>query len=125
MYFFFKNSFFFHFLYRCVRLGKFDTDRTITFVPPDGEFELMRYRVSTISQPIKVLPNISEEGKNKILINIKVNADFQDDKKASNVIIKVCLKKNYKFLYCLCSLYVYICYVIVMLIYFVLYLYQL
>ena len=30
--------------HRCVRLGKFDADRTITFVPPDGEFELMRYR---------------------------------------------------------------------------------
>ncbi len=32
--------------HRCVRLGKFDSDRTITFVPPDGEFELMRYRVT-------------------------------------------------------------------------------
>lgn len=28
--------------HRCVRLRTFDTDRTITFVPPDGEFELMR-----------------------------------------------------------------------------------
>jgi len=25
---------------KCVRLGKFDSDRTISFVPPDGEFEL-------------------------------------------------------------------------------------
>ncbi len=29
--------------HQCVRLGKFDSDRTISFVPPDGEFELMRY----------------------------------------------------------------------------------
>lgn len=29
--------------HRCVRLGKFDADRTITFIPPEGEFELMRY----------------------------------------------------------------------------------
>ena len=28
--------------HRCVQLGKFDADRTITFVPPDGEFELMK-----------------------------------------------------------------------------------
>lgn len=28
--------------HRCVRLGKFDADRTITFIPPEGEFELMR-----------------------------------------------------------------------------------
>lgn len=28
--------------HQCVRLGKFDTDRSISFIPPDGEFELMR-----------------------------------------------------------------------------------
>ena len=28
--------------HQCVKLGKFDTDRTISFIPPDGEFELMR-----------------------------------------------------------------------------------
>jgi AP-2 complex subunit mu-1 len=29
--------------HQCVRLNDFDTDRSISFVPPDGEFELMRY----------------------------------------------------------------------------------
>jgi hypothetical protein len=29
--------------HQCVRLGKFDSDRTISFVPPDGEFELMKW----------------------------------------------------------------------------------
>ena len=28
--------------HQCVKLGKFDMDRTISFVPPDGEFQLMR-----------------------------------------------------------------------------------
>ena len=28
--------------HQCVKLGKFDSDRTINFIPPDGEFELMR-----------------------------------------------------------------------------------
>jgi len=28
--------------HQCVKLGRFDTDRTISFVPPDGEFELMK-----------------------------------------------------------------------------------
>jgi AP-2 complex subunit mu-1 len=27
--------------HQCVKLGKFDMDRTISFVPPDGEFQLM------------------------------------------------------------------------------------
>ena len=28
--------------HRCVKPAKFDPDRTISFIPPDGEFELMR-----------------------------------------------------------------------------------
>jgi hypothetical protein len=28
--------------HQCVRLNEFDTSRTISFIPPDGEFELMR-----------------------------------------------------------------------------------
>ena len=27
--------------HQCVRLETFDSDRTISFIPPDGEFELM------------------------------------------------------------------------------------
>ena len=29
--------------HQCVRLNEFDSDRTISFIPPDGEFELMRW----------------------------------------------------------------------------------
>lgn len=29
--------------HQCVRLNDFDATRTISFIPPDGEFELMRY----------------------------------------------------------------------------------
>jgi len=28
--------------HQCVKLGKFDSDRTISFIPPDGVFELMK-----------------------------------------------------------------------------------
>ncbi len=45
--------------HRCVRLGKFDADRTITFIPPDGEFELMRYRVTeNVNLPFRLIPAI-------------------------------------------------------------------
>jgi len=33
--------------HQCVRLARFENDRTISFIPPDGEFELMSYRLST------------------------------------------------------------------------------
>lgn len=58
--------------HRCVRLGKFDTERTITFIPPDGEFELMRYRVTSCSQPFRLIPTIKEEGKTKLMVNLTV-----------------------------------------------------
>jgi len=32
--------------HQCVRLGRFDRDRSITFILPDGLFEVMTYRVS-------------------------------------------------------------------------------
>ena len=52
--------------HRCVRLGKFDADRTITFIPPDGEFELMRYRVNdNVNLPFRLIPAVQEEGQSK------------------------------------------------------------
>ena len=74
----------------CVFWSVFWSDSfiTITFIPPDGEFELMRYRVTQASQPFRLIPTIREEGKTKLLLNLKVQADFQDDRKASSVVIK-------------------------------------
>lgn len=38
--------------HQCVRLTRFESDRTISFIPPDGEFELMSYRLqTTVSSP--------------------------------------------------------------------------
>jgi AP-2 complex subunit mu-1 len=75
--------------HRCVRLGKFDAERTITFIPPDGEFELMSYRVTSPSQPFRIMNNISEEGKTKVTVNIRLSADFSNNLKAENVVVKI------------------------------------
>ncbi|GBC13539.2 exocyst complex subunit Sec15-like protein [Rhizophagus irregularis DAOM 181602=DAOM 197198] len=49
--------------HQCVKLGKFDSDRTISFVPPDGEFELMRYRTTeNVNLPFRVHPVVNEIG---------------------------------------------------------------
>ncbi|VDP94051.1 unnamed protein product, partial [Echinostoma caproni] len=42
--------------HQCVKLGRFDTEHTISFVPPDGEFELMRYRTTKVSIRVKISP---------------------------------------------------------------------
>jgi Adaptor complexes medium subunit family len=38
--------------HQCVRLSRFENDRTISFIPPDGEFELMSYRLNTEVKPV-------------------------------------------------------------------------
>lgn len=38
--------------HQCVRLSRFENDRTISFIPPDGEFELMSYRLNTHVKPL-------------------------------------------------------------------------
>lgn len=81
--------------HRCVRLGKFDADRTITFIPPDGEFELMRYRVTeNINLPFRLIPAIQEEGRNRVAVNVKVIANFNSKLFGQNVVIKVPVPQN-------------------------------
>jgi len=45
----------------CVRYNRFERDKVVSFVPPDGNFELMRYRVNAktnVSAPIQVTPAV-------------------------------------------------------------------
>lgn len=41
--------------HQCVRLARFENDRTISFIPPDGEFELMSYRLNTQGNLINLI----------------------------------------------------------------------
>ena len=36
--------------FRCVKLSKFESEHAISFIPPDGEAELMRYRTTKVKQ---------------------------------------------------------------------------
>jgi hypothetical protein len=47
--------------HQCVKLGRFDADRIISFVPPDGEFELMRYRAARVVHVAGGLAGVEEE----------------------------------------------------------------
>jgi|TARA_B100000524_G_C23644949_1_gene368103 AP-2 complex subunit mu-1 len=81
--------------HQCVKLGKFDMDRTISFVPPDGEFQLMSYRITeNVNLPFRVLPVVTEKGRTRLEINIKVKSMFTFKLFATNVAIKIPLPKN-------------------------------
>lgn len=44
----------------CVRYARYEQDRSISFIPPDGEFDLMTYRVTNIPMsPIYCRPQLS------------------------------------------------------------------
>lgn len=45
--------------HQCVRLSRFENDRTISFIPPDGEFELMSYRLNTHVSTVDQTPSSS------------------------------------------------------------------
>jgi len=74
----------------CVRLEGFETDRTITFIPPDGEFELMKYRsASSINLPIKVLTTVIENGTSNVSYTITVKAVFDSKLSATDVSLRI------------------------------------
>uniref|UniRef100_A0A7S2X6Y1 MHD domain-containing protein n=1 Tax=Lotharella oceanica TaxID=641309 RepID=A0A7S2X6Y1_9EUKA len=81
--------------HRCVRLGKFDQDRTISFTPPDGEFELMKYRVtSNISLPFKLIAIVNERGRNRVEYDIEIKPNFSEKLFATNVVVKIPTPEN-------------------------------
>ena len=76
--------------HRCVKLGQFDHDRTINFVPPDGEFELMKYRITdNVNLPFRVLPVITEHGRSRVEYEIKIKGNFSDKLFATSVVIRI------------------------------------
>ena len=79
-----------------MRLGRFDRDRSITFIPPDGLFEVMSYRVSqNINLPFKVTPVIMEyPEEQRIEYSVKVRSIFEHSNFANNVVVKIPCPSN-------------------------------
>lgn len=81
--------------HQCVRLSKFDVDREITFIPPDGHFELMTYRITeNIESPFKLLPNVKVLGRNRLELSLQVTAMYDRSITATNVQIDFPCPKN-------------------------------
>ncbi|KIY70431.1 clathrin adaptor, mu subunit [Cylindrobasidium torrendii FP15055 ss-10] len=76
--------------HQCVRLTDFDVDRSISFVPPDGEFELMKYRsTSNIKLPLRIIPTVTEIGTTKVSYDITVKTNFNAKLSATNVVLRI------------------------------------
>lgn len=81
--------------HQCVSLSEFDKARAITFIPPEGSFELMSYRITeNVNLPFKVMPVVTEIGTNRIEVTIKLKALFEKTIYATNVVLKIPCPKN-------------------------------
>lgn len=92
--------------HQCVRLNDFDATRTISFIPPDGEFELMRYAIlylnlssshsppryrstSNVKLPLRITPSVTEVGTSQVQYTITVKANFNVKLSATNVVLRI------------------------------------
>ena len=76
--------------HQCVRLTRFETDRTISFIPPDGEFELMSYRLNTSIKPLITLETLIEtHGRSRVDYVVKAKSTFKQRSYANNVDILI------------------------------------
>ncbi|XP_033104601.1 AP-2 complex subunit mu isoform X2 [Anneissia japonica] len=64
--------------HQCVKLSKFESERSISFIPPDGEFELMKYRTTKdISLPFRVIPLVREVSRTKMEVKVVLKSNFK------------------------------------------------
>ena len=81
--------------HRCVKLGQFEHDRTINFIPPDGEFELMKYRITdNVNLPFRIIPVIVEHGKSRVEYEIKIKGNFSSKLFATHVKLTIPCPQN-------------------------------
>ncbi|CAM0135093.1 unnamed protein product [Umbelopsis sp. WA50703] len=76
--------------HQCVRLSRFENDRTISFIPPDGDFELMSYRLQTSVKPLIWVEAVVENyAGSRVEYMVKAKAQFKRKSSANNVEIAI------------------------------------
>ncbi len=76
--------------HNCVDINKFETDRVIEFIPPDGFFTLMNYRLNLKIKPlIWVEVNRKELGPTKMKYLVRAKSNCKQKSTANNVMIYI------------------------------------
>lgn len=75
--------------HQCVRLTRFEHDRSISFIPPDGVFELMSYRLNTKVKPLIWVDAVIEQRQARVEYIVKARAQLKPRAMANNVKISV------------------------------------
>ncbi|KAK2979559.1 hypothetical protein RJ640_027423 [Escallonia rubra] len=73
-----------------VHLDSFDVDRTLTLVPPDGEFPVMNYRMTQeFKPPFRINTLIEEAGALKAEVILKIRAEFSPSVTANTIVVQM------------------------------------
>lgn len=76
--------------HQCVRLGRFESDRSISFIPPDGEFELCKYRITeNIKLPFRIIPVVSEIGRKQVDAQVTIKALYEHKMVGGSILVRV------------------------------------
>jgi len=75
--------------HQCVNLTRFEKDGIISFIPPDGDFELLTYRLSTNVKPLIMVEPVVDNHGSKIDYLIKIKSQFRNNCVANDVQIVV------------------------------------
>lgn len=74
----------------CVNLNEFESARTLSFVPPDGEFVVLNYRVTgDFSTPFRIFPSIEEVEPKKLEITLLIRAEMPSNHFGANVTVEM------------------------------------
>jgi AP-4 complex subunit mu-1 len=81
--------------HECVHLDEFENSRTLHFIPPDGEFVVLNYRITAdYRAPFRVYPTLEETGPYKLELSCLIRADMPDSNHATNVQVRIPVPRN-------------------------------
>jgi len=81
--------------HQCVRLSRFESNRTISFIPPDGPFDFMQYRLTTKVRPlIWIEAQVESHKSSRVEFLVKAKSNFKRRSNANNVEIIVAVPED-------------------------------
>jgi len=80
--------------HQCVRLQRFEMERLVTFIPPDGEFTLMKYRSPDISIPFKVAAYIKEVNETRLGFEVHIISLYDPSSVGTNITVFLPIPPN-------------------------------
>jgi len=81
--------------HQCVRLPLFEQQRIVSFVPPDGSFNLLKYRsTQRITLPFRILSHVKQVSVTKLEYEVSIISEFQESSFGSKVQVKIPTPEN-------------------------------